>query len=222
MKTSALTIYILSFCFLISSCKTEDKDKNKVQKQNESIDTQNSETFEVIENESIIEWKGSKPTGTHNGQIKIKSGEMKFANEKLSAGKFIIDMNSIHVMDLQGDEKDDLENHLRGTIDGKENHFFNVEKYPEALFVINQAQNKGENYKIKGDLTIKAIKNPIDFEAQIYFGDDNKAVKLISKEFTIDRTKWGIEFMSKSVFDDLKDEFIDDDISLKIILKAYK
>ena len=49
-----------------------------------------------------------------------------------------------------------------------------------------------------------------------------EAVKLISEEFNIDRTNWGIEFMSKSIFDDLKDKFISDDMQLQVNLKANK
>jgi hypothetical protein len=47
-----------------------------------------------------------------------------------------------------------------------------------------------------------------------------KNLKLITKSFEIDRTKWGIEYMSKSIFDDLKERFIYDEIELKVVLKA--
>ena len=43
-----------------------------------------------------------------------------------------------------------------------------------------------------------------------------------SEAFTIDRTKWGVNYGSKSVFDDLGDKFINDDIELKILVSAKK
>lgn len=42
-------------------------------------------------------------------------------------------MESINVEDLEGQDKIDLEKHLKGTVKGKE-HFFNVQKYPKAYF----------------------------------------------------------------------------------------
>ena len=45
---------------------------------------------------------------------------------------------------------------------------------------------------------------------------------LSSEVFTIDRSKWNVKYGSKSFFDDLKDKFINDDIELKITVKANK
>ncbi|MGM0497887.1 MAG: hypothetical protein ACQESJ_08220 [Bacteroidota bacterium] len=43
-----------------------------------------------------------------------------------------------------------------------------------------------------------------------------------SEKFLIDRTKWDINYKSKSVIDDVKDNFIHDDIALKIEASAKK
>ena len=45
-------------------------------------------------------------------------------------------------------------------------------------------------------------------------------INAVTPSFTINRTEWGINFQSKSVFTDLKDKFIHDDISLNIQLEA--
>jgi hypothetical protein len=45
---------------------------------------------------------------------------------------------------------------------------------------------------------------------------------LTSKPFSIDRTKWGVNYGSKSIFDNLGDKFINDDIGLEIELHASK
>ena len=77
-------------------------------------------------------------------------------------------------------------------------------------------------YILNGDLTIKGKSNPVEMVCMISVGADQKEIKLYCAPFKIDRTKWGIEFMSKSIFDDLKDKFIDDEIELEIMLKASK
>ncbi|RRO17811.1 YceI family protein [Flavobacteriaceae bacterium 14752] len=214
-------IALISFAF---GCKSDQKqeDKKETEEVKPKTESDISGQFKVDENSSTINWVGSKPAGSHNGIIKIESGEMSFENGELVSGKFTIDMKSINVQDLEGKEKADLENHLKGTVEGKEDHFFNVEKYPKASFKIATVEAVGDKYKIKGDLEIKGTSNPVEFVSEINFGNNNQAVKLISEEFSIDRTKWGIEFMSKSVFDDLKDKFINDEIKLQVNLKATK
>ncbi|MDX1472244.1 MAG: YceI family protein, partial [Flavobacteriaceae bacterium] len=52
--------------------------------------------------------------------------------------------------------------------------------------------------------------------------DNGDTVTLTSDTFTIDRTKWDVNYGSKSVFDNLGDNFINDDIELKINITADK
>ena len=220
-KVTSITLVLL-FTLAFFSCKSDKKEKQTVENQAKETKLEVSGKFNLSQNESIVNWAGSKPTGKHNGEIKIKSGEMILEDGKLVSGKFVVDMTSLNVKDLEGDEKNELENHLKGNIKGKEDHFFNVKKFPESRFVIKSVEKTGDSNKIYGELTIKGISNAIDFNAKISVGNNNQAVKLISEEFNIDRTNWGIEFMSKSVFDDLKDKFISDDIQLQVSLKAIK
>ena len=51
---------------------------------------------------------------------------------------------------------------------------------------------------------------------------EGNSMSLRSEPFTIDRTKWNVNYGSKSVFDNLGDKFIDDDIKLTIDLVAKK
>jgi len=223
MKRKLSTIIILAIISIAVSCKSDQKkekeNKKEVQEKPE-VKFDISGQFQVDQSNSVIHWVGSKPGDKHKGTIKIKSGEVNFENGELLTGKFTIDMKSINVQDLEGQDKADLENHLKGTVEGKEDHFFNVEKFPTAHFKITSVEPLEEKYKIEGELEIKGVKNKIEFVSQITIGNNNKAVKLITDNFIIDRTKWGIEFMSKSVFDDLKDKFISDEIQLQVNLKA--
>lgn len=225
---------MLSYCclvFLLFSCKNEPKEatpevenqKSEKEVEVSTVEESKEESQYTLDSDSsVINWTGFKPAGKHYGKIKIKSGEINFVEGKLSSSKFVIDMNSITVLDLEGDEKQDLENHLKGNIEGKEDHFFNVKKYPEAVFNIKSVTDKNNASIIYGELTIKGISNPIEFKSNISLTEDKEYLKMTSQEFEIDRTKWGIEYMSKSVFDDLKERFIYDEIGLEIMIKATK
>ncbi|MDD3131981.1 MAG: YceI family protein, partial [Bacteroidales bacterium] len=88
-------------------------------------------TFAMDASQSTIEWHGYKPTGTHHGTVDITEGMLKTENGMLTGGHFVIDLNSIHVIDLT-DPKDNakLTGHLKSA------DFFDTEKYPVATFVI--------------------------------------------------------------------------------------
>ena len=223
MKKIETFTYLIMFAILVS-CGNDAKQKND-NKTEKIVETENeiSGSFTVNNKTSYIKWIGSKPAGSHNGTIAIKSGEMNFDNGMLATGEFTIDMTSINVEDLEsGKGKEDLENHLKGTVEGKEDHFFDVNKYPTSSFAIKTVDKTDGKYILNGDLTIKGKSNPVEMVCMISVGADQKEIKLYCAPFKIDRTKWGIEFMSKSIFDDLKDKFIDDEIELEIMLKASK
>ncbi len=163
----------------------------------------------------------NKPTGTHTGTISLANGEIMVNDRNIEAGTFTIDMKSIVVTDLEaGDGKENLEAHLMGTVEGKEGDFFNVTEYPTATFEITSIE--GDQYKptVKGNLTIKGKTNPVSFNATVSYPGDTMFLK--SEKFKIDRTKWDVNYGSKSVFDNLGDKFISDDMELQIELHASK
>jgi polyisoprenoid-binding protein YceI len=143
-------------------------------------------------------------------------------NGKIESGKFTIDMNSITVLDLKaGDGKEDLEGHLKGL--GKEedaDHFFNTKKFPEGSFEITAVNTVDAQTTVEGNLTLKGITKPVKFPATITL-DGNK-MTLSTESFKINRTEWNINYKSKSIFDDLKDKFVEDDIELKVNVTATK
>ena len=73
---------------------------------------------------------------------------------------------------------------------------------------------------MKGNLTIKGKTNPVSFNATVSYPGDTMFLK--SEKFKIDRTKWDVNYGSKSVFDNLGDKFISDDMELQIELHASK
>ena len=171
----------------------------------------------TVEPSSVVEWVGKKPTGQHTGTIGLQSGSLTLDNGKVT-GDFTIDMNSITVTDItEADGKLDLEAHLKGT--GKEDgadHFFNVKTYPTGTFKLTSFD--GTN--VTGDLTLKGKTKTISFPATLTITDNE--VTLESKPFEINRVDFGVNYASKSVFGDLKDKFINDEIELVVKVKAKK
>jgi len=213
---------LLVFTFAITGCKNKAEEANTSQAEAAAVSESSSEKFTVNVAESAIEWKGFKPTGTHYGTISLDNGVFKTDDGKLQSGTFLIDMNSISVSDLEaGDGKENLEAHLKGTVEGKENHFFDVTKFPSAAFEITSTESLAAGKtRLSGNLTIKGQKHNISFPVTITNNDDQMTIE--SEPFTIDRTKWNVNYGSKSIFDDLGDKFINDDIELKISIKAKK
>ena len=166
---------------------------------------------------SVVEWVGSKPAGKHNGTINVTKGGVNVENGAITKAEFVLDMNSITVLDLQaGKGKEDLEAHLKGTDPEKVDHFFNVKDFPTASFVFKKFDGKN----LTGDLTIKGKTKEISFPATVAVSDN--AVEISSEPFKINRVDFGVNYGSKSVFDDLKDKFINDDIELVVKAKATK
>ena len=54
---------------------------------------------------SKVMWTGSKPAGSHTGTIDVSEGEVSVNNGMVTGGSFTLDMNSINVTDLEGDQK---------------------------------------------------------------------------------------------------------------------
>lgn len=204
---------------LFVSCK-EDKNKTNPAEANAAADVSAEATkFMIDKDASYIKWEGNKPTGSHHGTVKLESGVVKTMGDSIS-GSFLINMNSIDVEDLKGEDKEKLENHLKGTVKDKETDFFNVTKYPTAAFEITGVLDKDGKKIISGNLTLKDAKKNIEFPATYEMDGDMMTLK--SEPFTIDRTQWNVNYGSKSVFDDLKDNFISDDITLTIDIVAKK
>ncbi len=169
-----------------------------------------------------INWAGSKPTGEHNGTISISEGTLSVANGAVTAGSFTFDMNTINVLDLTGDDKAYLESHLKGTSKPEDaDHFFNVAKYPTAKFeIVSVTPTTGQTYNsdVKGNLTIREITKEVTIPANITITDTN--VVVTSEQFSINRTDWAVNYGSKSIFDNLGDKFINDEIKLQIMVEA--
>lgn len=190
MKTIFKTATILAIALITFSFTTLDNVKKEV----------NPKTSKVT-------WKGYKVTGSHDGNITIKSGNLIFDKEVLTGGNFVIDMTTISVTDLEGEYKGKLEGHL------KSDDFFGVAKFPSASLNFTKVELIGKNsYKITGDITIKGKTESISFDLSVYGNKANASLK-------IDRTKFDVKYGSTSFFDGLKDKAIYDEFNITVDLE---
>ena len=179
-----------------------------------TISAQNK--IHVNSENSTIYWKGFKLTGNHYGTVKTKEGFFTLTNNKITGGEFIIDMNSIVNVDIPADDKNNkkIVDHL------KNEDFFNVENYPTAFFKITSTEIKEDKILIKGNLSLKNKTNPVEFLAIVKIEQNQLIFK--SDTFKIDRSKWNIQYKSKSFFNNLADKFIHDDMEISISIETQK
>jgi polyisoprenoid-binding protein YceI len=174
---------------------------------------ENDGVYEINMAESSIIWEGYKTliadfvnTGfinsTSSSTITIEKGGPKSAN-------ILIDMNTIRTKGVAEGKEDKLAEHLKSA------DFFESAKYPVSTFSLTEATvepNKDNSFIIRGNLKIKDITNPIEFDAQLYKAPGGK-IKAVGT-MIIDRTKYGITYGSGSFFKNLGDKVIDDDFKL--------
>jgi len=216
----------LSFMALALSmfiaCKNTKGEDAKVSDKVENATKAEGKTYKVDATLSKVMWEGSKPVGTHNGIVNISEGNVIVNGGDVVGGSFTLDMNSITVLDLQGDEKGYLESHLKGMGDDNADDFFNVKKYPTATYNITKVTKKtgdpNANALVYGNLTLKDITKSVAFAANVNVADGK--VQVTTPQFKLDRTQWGIKYGSPSFFEGLKDKAINNDIGLKINLVA--
>ena len=195
------------------------KNDKKATPENENLAEAKVQTHE-IENgtyvantkTSTLNWKGYKPTGAHDGTVAIKDGSLVISEGNLSGGSFTFDMTAITVLDIPADDEYNakLVGHLKSP------DFFDSANQPTATFEITSV----EGASVKGNLTVKGITKPIEFTATL--AKTELGIELSGDTFKIDRTKFGIEYKSKSFFENLKDKFIDDEFEISFKVEASK
>jgi polyisoprenoid-binding protein YceI len=172
-----------------------------------------------------LKWTAYKPTGSVQGIIPVTGGNIYIDGDLITGGSVELNMNGLEVKGMDPEMKGDLESHLKGTIAGKEDDFFNVGKFPTATFTV-VSSTKLENdplgtHMVNGELTIKGITKPVSFKAVVDLSS-GVAMKATAEPFMIDRTQWDVKFMSKTFFDNLKDDFVNDQVRIELTLGAVK
>ena len=206
-------LLVVVFATVLTAFTGIKKEKTTV---NDAVAIENSVVVNNVNLEaSVLTWKGSKPTGSHNGTVALQSGDLVVENGTLTQGVFVVDMNTITNTDMAGsDGAAKIEGHLKAA------DFFDVAQYPTSKFVITSVVEEEGKLLVTGNLTIKAITKSITIPASLSTEDGISTFK--SDVFTIDRTDFNVKYGSKSFFDGLKDKFINDlvEMSFEVVTKA--
>ncbi len=217
MKKRILNVFtIIAITAALVACKDKAKEAETTAAEEAAKAQMASVKYMANAAESSIEWTGFKPTGKHNGTINVESGTLTVNNGKLESGSFFIDMKSIVNLDIPADDENNAKivGHLKSP------DFFDIEKYSTAAFTITGVEEIEGKTMLSGNLTLKEKKNNVTFPVMV--SSEGDSFTLTSEVFTIDRSKWDVKYGSKSFFDNLGDKFINDDIELKINVKATK
>lgn len=167
-----------------------------------------TQKFNILTTESLINWEGKKVTGSHNGTINFKSGQLTVHDGQIIAGEFVVDTRSIKIMDITDPAANvQFAGHLAS------DDFFSSEKYPEASLIISSSNNS--NYI--ADLTIKGITRDVTFNIDATVLDENLVAKA---HVVIDRTNYDMKFRSGNFFQNLGDTLIYNEFELTISLTA--
>lgn len=215
---AALTLFL-------TACGGKSTDETKTAEEQVVAEKQ-GETYAVNLEASKVDWKAFHKGGfaPRWGTLAIKSGEVSLAGAELTAGDFVIDMQSLKVDPASVTEKDkkytDLEAHLKNA------DFFDVEKNPTADFKITSVANlsgatesavAGANKTISGNLTLKGKSLNVTFPAKVSVTDGNVGIEA---KFTVNRADWDIKFGTSET--DPAEWMISKDIEIGINVKAAK
>lgn len=167
--------------------------------------------YQFDSEKSVLGWFGEKKLvpSSHSGTVNVKSGSLEVSEGVVVNGEVVVDMTSIAL--AEGDNGGNrLLNHLAS------NDFFAVEDYPEARLVVTSAEKTDTGYNVMADLTIRDKTNPVTFSMMPISGPADELV--LTGELTFDRSLYGVEFGSESVFENLGDQIIKDEVVLNFAL----
>jgi hypothetical protein len=207
-----IVLIVLVVATVLTACKESKKEKVEV-KEAVEVEINVAELNNIDTQASVLNWKGTKPTGAHNGIVTLKSGGLLIEDGEIAEGQFTFDMASISNEDMKGSEgAGKLEGHLKSA------DFFDVATYPISTFVITNVEENEGKLAITGNLQIKDVTKSITIPATLSTADG--VTILESETFTVDRSDFNVKYGSKSFFDNLKDKFIDDNMELSFVVKT--
>jgi len=178
-----------------------------------AIDVSKLTELSVDPTKSVIEWRGTEfhGMGEHSGTVKISEGKLVVDGPNITSGFFIIDMTSIYITDMPAHEtvpRNRLTTHL------KAEEFFYVEKFPTVRYTLTGARRiDNHQYAIQGNLTIRGVTLPLNFEATIPVLSSNKV--RANADITFDRQQWGVSFVGN-----LTDMLVDDIVYLSVEIET--
>jgi polyisoprenoid-binding protein YceI len=150
-----------------------------------------------------ITWIGKAAVGGYapEGSLQILNASATVENDKITSLRIVIDMKTLE------QENKQLRDHLR------QEDFFHVERFPVATFILTKPISiESEQTELIGEMTIRGKTNTEEIPSTIAY---SKGAILIDFSHTMDRTKYGVNYNSPSIFKRIKENAIADEFILK-------
>ena len=209
--------YLIMGLLLIPGCSTKDKSSSKKSKAlNVNEIKLNAGDYDAIEDSSEVLWECKWLGGaSHDGSVQLVSGSINISETSEVNGRFVVDLNLMKCFDLKNEGANrTLIRHL------KSDDFFDVANYPEAMLDLNSGKNiSGNQFEFSGNLTIKGRSHPITFTGTVI---ENNLSYETNLKLIFDRSKYDVRYRSASLFSDLGDRIIADDVKLTVKAKFKK
>ena len=214
---SIIINYLIIGLLLFTGCSTKNKSSSKESKAlNVKEIKLNAGYYNAIEDSSEVLWECEWLGGArHDGSVQLVSGSIDISETSNLNGRFIVDLNSMKCFDLTNESTNKkLIGHL------KSDDFFDVANYPEAVLDLISGKNiSGNEFEFSGNLTIKGRSHPITFTGTVI---ENNLSYDTNLRLIFDRSKYDIRYRSASLFSDLGDRIIADDVKLTVKAKFKK
>jgi len=174
-----------------------------------SLDTLDAGDYVLNTEESSLKYSAKRVAANpHTGTVTLSEGVFVWGGEKgFQSGEFAIDMTTM---------TEDKNNERFLTHIASED-FFAVDEFPTATLVVKSVEPAGtvDTHTVTADLAIRGVTEEIVFPVTIEAANGQVSA---DASFEIDRTRWGVNFDSGSVFKDLGDKAIEDEIKFTVSL----
>lgn len=164
---------------------------------------------------SKLLWKVTRATGGgHHGYLLFNSGALEVTPDgRPVSGICSLNMGSTRSTDhLDQRENDEVDDMMKG------DKLFAVARFPTGRMLVRKIEATGRpfEFKVLGDLTLKGVTQAVDFMATIR--QTGSSIR-VNAAFRIDRTRWGINYKSGTLFfSDLRDDLFNDAVPITVDL----
>ncbi|PZP47807.1 MAG: hypothetical protein DI598_10655 [Pseudopedobacter saltans] len=199
MKKIILGLGIVSL--LMAACNSTPNADNASTSEAKEVSKASGTDYAVDTTASTIGWRAAHKGGMNPrfGTLKVESGDFSVENNAVTAGNFVVNLNSLYVDPASVTESDKKPEDLAGHL--KSPDFFDVAKYPTVKFAITKVEAfdstktksllPGATNIVSGNLTIKDSTVNVTFPAIIKVAEGKADLEA---KFTVDRTSWGLKY----------------------------
>ena len=191
MNKGILSIVIAGAMFTSCSSNEQKAETGNAEKV-EVVETNTTETFNIVKEGSNVNWRASHLGGMQPrfGKIFVTNASFLVNNNQLTNASVDMDMSSLTVESFpEGSEQiAKLEGHLKSP------DFFDISKHPYSKFELTNIESSTGDYNsiITGNLTIADIAKSITFRANVAVSETQVSIQ--SEDFTVDRSDWNLTY----------------------------